>query len=176
MADSVSMSWIDQREDMSRGRWTKNLHMRRAALLTAGVAAVALTAGCGGNTTSGSGQPSGSTAPSSTTGAPKTTTGSNSGAPTTSGAQVTVTDAAAKQLCELIQPQLSDWRVQGPTLGKISLNGTVHEWALRNGGINVQVLGDKAVVDRVMIAQCPDTHTEAIQALELPDLASGLAF
>ncbi|MFI6869295.1 hypothetical protein [Nocardia sp. NPDC050406] len=160
---------------MSRGRWTSKLHTRRAALLVTGVAALALTAGCGGGTTTGSGQPAGSSAPQTSTSAPKTT-GSASGAPTTSGAQVTVTDEAAKQLCELIQPQLSDWRVQGPTLGKISLNGTVHEWALRNGGINVQVLGDKNVVDRVMIAQCPDVHTQAIQALELQDLASGLAF
>ncbi len=154
---------------MSQRRWTSKLQTRRAALLVATAAAVALTAGCGGSTT-GSGEPTGSSAPQSTTA--ETTTG----APTTSPTQVTVSDDVAKQLCDIIEPQLSDWRVQGPTLGKISLNGSVHEWALRNGGINVQVLSDKGVVDRIMIAQCPDTHAEAIKALELSDLASGIAF
>lgn len=173
MADSIAMSWNNQRDHMSQGRWTSKLHTRRAALLVATAAAVALTAGCG-NTTTGSGQPSGSTTPSSTSAKP-TTTGS-SGTPSTSPSQVNVSDAAAKDLCDIIAPQLSDWRVQGPTLGKISLNGSVHEWALRNGGINVQVLADKDVVDRIMIAQCPDTHAAAIKALELSNLASGLAF
>ncbi|MBF6175581.1 hypothetical protein IU476_29360 [Nocardia blacklockiae] len=87
-----------------------------------------------------------------------------------------VPDQVAKQLCDRIQPQLSDWRVQGPTLGRVALNITVHEWAAANGGINMQVLGDKAVVDRITTATCSDTRTQALQALELPDLASGIAF
>ncbi|GAB4587718.1 hypothetical protein [Nocardia sp. IFM 10818] len=160
---------------MSKTRWTSILRNRRAPLLlVATAAAVALTAGCGGGTTTGSGQPSGSSAP-STSKAP-TTTGGTSGAPSTEGGKVSVSDAAAVQLCDLIRPQLSDWRVQGPTLGSIALNTTVHEWALRNGGINVQVLGDKDVVDRLMIANCPDVRDQALSALNLQSMASGIAF
>jgi ribosome maturation factor RimP len=76
----------------------------------------------------------------------------------------------------MMRPELSNWRVQGPTLGRIGLNAMVHEWALTNGGINAQLLADKAVVDRVTLEACSDVHDEAVRALELPDLASGLAF
>ncbi|NEW37283.1 hypothetical protein GV791_32725, partial [Nocardia cyriacigeorgica] len=63
-----------------------------------------------------------------------------------------------------------------PTLGRIGLNAMVHDWALRNGAINAQVLADKPVIDRITLKACADVRQEAIQALELPDLASGLAF
>ncbi|WP_280428530.1 hypothetical protein [Nocardia brasiliensis] len=76
----------------------------------------------------------------------------------------------------MIRPELSNWRVQGPTLGRIGLNAMVHEWALRNGGINGAVLADKPVIDRITTKSCPDVHKQAIEALELTDLASGLAF
>ncbi|WP_306359145.1 hypothetical protein [Nocardia sp. CC227C] len=136
------------------------------------MAAVALTAGCG-STTSGSGQPEGSASPSTSSSAPTTTGGATPAAPA-QGEPLTVSDSVAQQLCDIIEPQLSDWRVQGPTLGKISLNGSVHEWALRNGAINGRVLGDKDSVDRIMTAQCPDVHAQAVSALELPSLAAGL--
>ncbi|TLF63798.1 hypothetical protein FEK33_27255 [Nocardia asteroides NBRC 15531] len=87
-----------------------------------------------------------------------------------------ISDAAAGQLCDLIRPELSNFRVQGPTLGRFALNTMVHEWALRNGGINAQVLADKAIVDRVTTGACADVRTEALTALELPTLAAGLAF
>nr|WP_280252585.1 hypothetical protein [Nocardia abscessus] len=84
--------------------------------------------------------------------------------------------APATQLCDMIRPELSNWRIQGGTLGKIGLNALVHEWALRNGGINAAVLGDKAIVDRVTTKSCPDVRQQAVEALGIPDLASGLAF
>ncbi|WP_245721850.1 hypothetical protein [Nocardia crassostreae] len=160
---------------MSKTRWTSILRNRRTPLLLVATAAtVALTAGCGGGTTTGSGQPSGTSKPSSTTKAP--TTSGTTAAPGTEGGKVTVSDAAAVQLCDLIRPQLSDWRVQGPTLGAIALNTAVHEWALRNGGINMQVLGDKDVVDRIMIANCPDVRDQVLSALNLQSMAAGIAF
>ncbi|MEU4316508.1 hypothetical protein [Nocardia sp. NPDC024068] len=130
-----------------------------------------LLTGCGGMQT-------GSPAPASS-GAPATTTGTSSAPQSTGAAPATpleVPDAAAQNLCAMMQPELSNWRVQGPTLGRVGLNALVHEWALTNGGINGQVLADKAVVDRVTTQACPDAHTQAVEALELPDLASGLAF
>ncbi|WP_327141201.1 hypothetical protein [Nocardia sp. NBC_01327] len=156
---------------MSQRRLTSTRLVRRAPLFVTTAAVLALTAACGGSTTSGSSQPQGSSAPLTT----------KSGAPTTSssttqaqGEQVTVSDDAAKQLCDMLRPQLSDWRVQGPTLGKISLNASVHEWALRNGGINLKVLGDKEVLDRVTTKSCSDVRDQAISALEIPNLAAGL--
>ncbi|MEV6769767.1 hypothetical protein AB0N05_14180 [Nocardia sp. NPDC051030] len=149
--------------------------IRRTPLLVATAAAVALTAACGGSTTTGSSTSQSSSAPStsSTSGKPSP---SGSTSPTKSGEPLNISDDAAKQLCDMIRPQLSDWRVQGPTLGKISLNATVHEWALKNGGINVQVLADKDVIDRVTTKSCSDVRDQALSALELSNLASGLAF
>ncbi|MFG1792032.1 hypothetical protein [Nocardia sp. NPDC049149] len=76
----------------------------------------------------------------------------------------------------MIRPELSNWRVQGPTLGKIGLNALVHEWALRNGGINGAVLSDKPVIDRLTTKSCSDVRQQAIEALQISDLAAGLAF
>ncbi|MFI1919477.1 hypothetical protein [Nocardia sp. NPDC020380] len=152
-------------------RWKSSSWSKRLPLAAAVTAVVALVAACGGNSPSGSSQ--GSSTPQTSSSAPTTSSGVQTGTP---GTPLQVSDAVAQQLCDLIKPQLSDWRVQGPTLGKISLNASVHEWGLRNGGINIQILNDKEVVDRVMTKQCPDTHTQALQALELQTLASGLAF
>ena len=156
---------------MSQSRWTI-----RAALGAAGLAAGTLVAGCGGGGggTTPATAPTQASAPSSST---TTTQSSGSATPTTSTDKGTleVPEQVATQLCDKIEPQLSDWRVQGPSLGKVALNISVHEWAAQNGGINLQVLGDKALVDRVTTAQCSDVRTEALKALELPDLASGIA-
>ncbi|MFB7724510.1 hypothetical protein [Nocardia sp. NPDC056100] len=158
---------------MSHRRWISSRRVLRVPLLVGTAAVLALTAACGGGSTSGSSQPQGSSSPLTSTNGKPAPSGSSS--PTTSGSQVTVSDEAGKQLCDMLRPQLSDWRVQGPTLGKISLNASVHEWALRNGGINLQVLGDKDVVDRVTTKNCSDVRDQAISALEIPNLASGLA-
>lgn len=148
---------------MRRRAWTT-----RGALTVAGVCGAILLTACGGvQTGSEDTSPAASSAPATT---PAT---SSSAAPAT---PLEVSDKAAQNLCDMMRPELSNWRVQGPTLGRIGLNAMVHEWALTNGGINAQVLADKAVVDRVTVKACPDVHDEAVQALELPDLASGLAF
>ncbi|MFQ6227407.1 hypothetical protein [Nocardia sp. NPDC002869] len=129
--------------------------------------AILLTA-CGGVQTG-----SQDTSPAASSASATTSATMSSAAPAT---PLEVSDKAAQNLCDMMRPELSNWRVQGPTLGRIGLNAMVHEWALTNGGINAQVLADKAVVDRVTVKACPDVHDEAVQALELPDLASGLAF
>ncbi|WP_245664589.1 hypothetical protein [Nocardia grenadensis] len=129
--------------------------------------AILLTA-CGGVQTG-----SEDTSPAASSASATTSATTSSAAPAT---PLEVSDKAAQNLCDMMRPELSNWRVQGPTLGRIGLNAMVHEWALTNGGINAQVLADKAVVDRVTVKVCPDVHDEAVQALELPDLASGLAF
>ncbi|WP_245663312.1 hypothetical protein [Nocardia inohanensis] len=150
---------------------------RRVPLLAAAVAAVALTAACGGNSTdnTGSSQPQGSstTAPGGSSAKP-TTSGGATTSGKANGTQLTVSDEAAKSLCDLLRPQLSDWRVQGPTLGKIALNATAHEWALKNGGINIQMLSDKDVLDRVTQANCSDVRDQALSALQISSLAQGV--
>ncbi|WP_024803648.1 hypothetical protein [Nocardia sp. BMG51109] len=153
---------------MSQSRW-----MTRGALGTAGMAALALIAGCGGGGSNQTPAPAGSSGSATSTAAHS----GGSATPTTSTAQgsVEVPDQAAAQLCDKIQPQLSDWRVQGPSLGRVALNITVHEWAAQNGGINLRVIGDKALVDRVTTARCSDIRTQALDALQLPNLAAGIA-
>jgi hypothetical protein len=87
-------------------------------------------------------------------------------------------DPIAQKLCDQIKPQLSDWRVQGPTLGGAALNITVHQWALGNGGLamSARVLADKAMIDRITTRTCPDVRTDALQALNLQNFASGILF
>ncbi|WP_406276086.1 hypothetical protein OH799_04525 [Nocardia sp. NBC_00881] len=99
--------------------------------------------------------------------------------PTPSSSQVPNTDEitpeAAKQLCDMIRPEIDRWRGQGPTVGKVSFNGTVHNWAARNGGLNDTVVRDRSVVDAITTQNCPDVRQQALEALDIPDLASGLA-
>lgn len=142
---------------MPQRRW-----ISRSVLLTAGVLAAATLTACGGT-------------PPASTGSAGTTTAA---APTTTAAAgtLTISPSSAAQLCDMIEPELSNFRVQGPTLGRISLNAMVHDWGLRNGGINGHVLADKAMIDRVTTESCPEVRTEALTALELPSLAAGLAF
>ncbi|WP_457212504.1 hypothetical protein [Nocardia gipuzkoensis] len=149
---------------MPYSRW-----ISRSTLLVAGALAAAALTACGSET---SPDPTGSS--SSTTASATATPGTTSGRVTPASPEIS--DAAAIQLCDMIRPELSNWRIQGGTLGKIGLNALVHEWALRNGGINAAVLGDKAIVDRVTTKSCADVRQQAVEALGIPDLASGLAF
>ena len=150
---------------MRQRAWT-TVRTARGALMVAGVCGAALLTACGGVQT---GSPTASsTATSATTSAT---------APPTSTAPATpleVSDAAAQNLCDMLEPELSNWRVQGPTIGRIGLNLMVHEWALTNGVGNQQLLGDTAIVDRATSAACPDVRTQALEALELPELAAGV--
>lgn len=154
---------------LAQAKTKRSRRATRGAMGVTGVAvAVALIAGCGsGGSPAGSGGSLSSTA---------TTTAA--AAPTKGQVIPDPSDTVAQQLCDQIKPQLSDWRVQGPTLGGTALNITVHQWALGNGGLamSARVLTDKAMVDRITIKNCPDIRTQAIQALNLPDLASGILF
>jgi hypothetical protein len=150
---------------MPQPRW-----ISRSTLVVAGVFATAALTACGSSSNPApTGSSSSTTGSATATAAPGKTTGA---APTT----LEISDASATQLCDMIRPELSNWRVQGPTLGRIGFNALVHEWALRNGGINGHVLADKAMIDRITTKSCADVRQQAIEALELTDLASGLAF
>ncbi|MFF0613469.1 hypothetical protein ACFYUD_32875 [Nocardia tengchongensis] len=138
--------------DRGTSRW-----IRRASLLGAAVAAVALTAACGSTTTGSSQQSSG--APTTSAAAPST------------GAPLNISEDQAKQLCDMLRPQLSDWRVQGPTLGKIAFNATVVQWAVQNG---LFLPNERGVVDRVTTKSCSDVRDQTLSALEIPNMAAGL--
>ncbi|MGV9817914.1 hypothetical protein [Nocardia xishanensis] len=144
---------------MPHSRW-----ISRSTSLVAAAFAAATLAACG---TTGQPEPTGSTGSTTSATASATTTaaqGTGTQKPTKE-----VTDAAAKQLCDAIRPELSNFRVQGPTLGRVGLNLIVHPWGLQNG---IDVLGNKAVVDTVTVKSCPDVRQQAIEALATPDLAS----
>ncbi len=85
-----------------------------------------------------------------------------------------ISEQQRQQLCTDLGEQLQEWRIQGPTLGRGGLNIVVQTWAAQSGAINVQVARNRAVVDDITIAVCPDTRTEAMRSLDIPDLASGL--
>lgn len=137
----------------------------RCALVVAGICGAVVLTACGSGGEAG---PESTTADSSTTSSSET-----SAVP---GTPLEVPATAAKNLCDMMRPELSNWRIQGPTIGRVGLNAMVHEWALTNGAINARVLADKPVVDRVTTEVCPDVRQQAIEALNLPDLASGLVF
>lgn len=133
------------------------------AWLAGAAAVVALAAGC---TSESNNTPPGGTSPSLVP---------SSGLPTsTVPSSGNVSEAAAKDLCTRIEGTLSDWRVQGPTLGRPGLNILVQEWAARNGGLNIEIIKDRTIVDQVTSATCADVRQQALSALDLPDLASGL--
>lgn len=151
---------------MRQRAWT-TARTARSALMVVGVCGAALLTACGGGQT-GSPTPS-SSATSTTTEA--TAAPSTSAAPKT---PIKVSDKAAQNLCDMMEPELSNWRVQGPTIGRFGLNLMVHEWALTNGVGNPQLLSDPGVVDRTTSATCPDVRTQALEALELAELADGV--
>lgn len=144
-----------------------SLSYRRLLPLFAGtVAIVALTAGCDSTSADHAGMNMSVTS----TPAPTTAAKSKSSAALSS-------PQAATKLCNAIRPELSNWRVQGPTLSKPGFNLLVQQWAMEAAGVgggNVEVLRDKAVVDRATTSACPDVRDEALEALEVSDLAGAL--
>lgn len=141
----------------------------RIVLLAGVIAAFAAVAACGDPE---SDQAASSSSPTTTAPPPPSTTQ----APPTTGAVADIAPAAQLDLCTRIEGTLSDWRVQGPTLGTPALNLLVQEWAFANGGLelNARIVGDRGIPDAITSATCPDTRRQAIEALNLPDLASGL--
>lgn len=135
----------------------------RRMFLSCAVIAVLVTGCSGGDTES---PPPASTPPSPAP-SPQAPTPTAPGTPE-------VSEQAAQNLCDAIEAELSNWRVQGPTLGKPGLNLLVQQWAAQNGNLNIDVLRDRTIVDDVTESACPEVRQQAIDALEIPDLASGL--
>ncbi|UAK30645.1 hypothetical protein K8O92_22420 [Nocardia asteroides] len=86
-----------------------------------------------------------------------------------------ITAEAAGQLCDMMRADIDTWQGQGATVAKVTFNGTVHNWAARNGGLNDVVLTDRATIDAITTQNCPDVREQAVRALDVPDLASALA-
>ncbi|MGV9664541.1 hypothetical protein [Nocardia niigatensis] len=137
----------------------KSQHISRPARtglwLCAAATAMAVAAGC-----------SNSTAP----GVPGT------GGPQPSGQSSgpLITADAAKQLCDMMRPEVDRWRADGPTEARLKFNATVQDWALRNNGVNIAVMRNRSVIDQTTTATCPDVRDAAVRAIQFPDLASGL--
>ncbi len=108
------------------------------------------------------------------TGSSSTTTLAPTTTVTATPANAAITDAQKQQLCTDLEAQLSNWRVQGPTLGRGGLNILVQTWAAQSGVINLQVVQNRAIVDDITTETCSDVRDEAIRSLDIPDLASGL--
>ncbi|APE34654.1 hypothetical protein BOX37_12585 [Nocardia mangyaensis] len=83
--------------------------------------------------------------------------------------------AAAIQLCDMLRADVGNWDQQNTTLAKATFNGVVHNWALRNGAVNVSVARHRQVVDAAAAQHCPDVRDQVTHVLDIPDLASGLA-
>ncbi|MBJ8344878.1 hypothetical protein JGU72_09415 [Antrihabitans sp. YC2-6] len=139
-------------------------------MLIGAAATVTLVAACGSpeNEPTGSSGPVTSSAKPTTPPAPPTTD---------SGGVADIAADRQQDLCTRIEGQLSDWRVQGPTLSTPALNITVQEWAFNAGGLalNSRVLTDRTIPDKITTTTCADVRQQAIEALNLPDLATGLA-
>ena len=135
---------------------------RRSAVAVVGAAALLTLIGACSTDTTNTGSSS-----STTTVAPTTTV-------TAPPAEAVITDAQKQQLCTDLEAQLSNWRVQGPTLGRGGLNILVQTWAAQSGVINLQVVQNRAIVDDITTETCSDVRDEAIRSLDIPDLASGL--
>ncbi|MCZ4519192.1 hypothetical protein O4220_11765 [Rhodococcus ruber] len=146
---------------MTTRRGTTSIAGRSAVALAGAAALLTLVGACSTDTTN-TGSTSGTT-----TVAPTTTV-------TSTPAEAVITDVQKQQLCTDLEAQLSNWRVQGPTLGRGGLNILVQTWAAQSGVINLQVVQNRAIVDDVTKETCSDVRDEAIRSLDIPDLASGL--
>ncbi len=143
--------------------FTHHSRRMRSAVVVGLMAASAMLAACGDDDDTDTSAPT--TAPVTM---PSTTT-------TTGSDEDKVTPEAAQQLCDMIAPEIDNWRDQGSVVGKVSFNGTVQNWAARNDGLNDEVIRDKSIVDDVTTRTCPDVRDRAMKALEVSDLASALA-
>ncbi|MGB2719019.1 MAG: hypothetical protein WBG53_09150 [Rhodococcus sp. (in: high G+C Gram-positive bacteria)] len=145
---------------MTLRRGTTSIAARSVVAVASAAALLAVLGACSTDTTN-----IGSS--STTTVAPTTTV-------TAPPADAVITDAQKQQLCTDLEAQLSNWRVQGPTLGRGGLNILVQTWAAQSGVINLQVVQNRAIVDDITTETCSDVRDEAIRSLDIPDLASGL--
>nr|WP_314141493.1 hypothetical protein [uncultured Rhodococcus sp.] len=145
---------------MTLRRGSTSIAARSVVAVASAAALLAVLGACSTDTTN-----TGSS--STTTVAPTTTV-------TTPPADAVITDAQKQQLCTDLEAQLSNWRVQGPTLGRGGLNILVQTWAAQSGVINLQVVQNRAIVDDITTETCSDVRDEAIRSLDIPDLASGL--
>ncbi|WP_397518033.1 hypothetical protein [Rhodococcus oxybenzonivorans] len=136
-------------------------HRRRPAALAAGAVALAALTGCAGQGTAPAPQ---SAVPTSSRAAP----------PGVAAVPGGVTEAQATQLCRDLEGQLQSWRTYTPTIGKTGLNGLVGTWIAQNNLNALDFLQDRGRIDVITTAACPDIRQEAVTALEIPDLASGL--
>ena len=135
---------------------------RLAVMAAAAVAAAATVTGCAGPPPAPA---PGSTAPP----APATTA-----VPGTALVAGGVTEAQAAQLCTDLEGQLQSWRTYTPTIGKTGLNGLVGTWIAKNNLNALDFLQDRGRIDVITTAACPGIRQEAVTALVIPDLASGL--
>lgn len=139
---------------------------RVAATVAATAALAALVGGCSSTDSPTPGN-SASTADMTTT-APPSQPGN------TNGAAAGVTDTQAAQLCSDMEEQLQNWRTYTPTIGKGGLNTVVISWATANGVDLLKLAGDRGQIDTITSAQCPQVRQGALDALEIPNLASAL--
>ncbi|MFG1793522.1 hypothetical protein [Nocardia sp. NPDC049149] len=85
-----------------------------------------------------------------------------------------VSPAAGKQLCDMMNTDLGKWRVEGAIAARVAFNGTVHNWAARNGGLNDTVLTNRAIIDTITEQHCADVRRQALEVLDADNLASTL--
>lgn len=146
--------------------------LRKTALPLLAVAAAGLMAACTtvGDpvSTSGSGATETSTEAGTGTGA------TSAPAPAANGLPSGVTPDMAQGLCDDLASQTQAMRTYTVTVGKVTLNGTVGTWAMKHNLNLVDLAQHREKVDQILETQCPDVRAEVIQALQLPDVASGL--
>ncbi|MFC8046190.1 hypothetical protein [Nocardia sp. NPDC057353] len=145
--------------------------MRSLPLCATALAAALLLAGCSGD------GPDIDPAPATATGGgsitltfPPPADGTTAEVPDTD----TITASAERDLCDTLAGEIAGWQEQGGTAAKVSFNTTVQGWAARNGGLNDIVVRDNAVVDTITAKTCPEVRQQALAALGISDLASGL--
>jgi len=84
-----------------------------------------------------------------------------------------ITTAEAQQLCDMLRPELDNWKTQGTVAGRVTFNATVHNWAIRTGEAD-DIHEDRTLLDTVTTKQCPDIRNQTLEALNIPDLSAAL--
>ncbi|MBD8505555.1 hypothetical protein HT102_03500 [Hoyosella sp. G463] len=80
----------------------------------------------------------------------------------------------ASELCTDLEERGQEMRTYTRTIGRITLNGLVIDWASRNQVDLVALASNRGAVDEALEAACPGVRSNVMDDLEIESIASAL--
>lgn len=80
----------------------------------------------------------------------------------------------ASGLCRDLEARAQELRTYTPTIGKVTLNDRVANWATSQGVDLLELARNRDAVDDALRAACPETHEAVMSYLDVDSLESAL--